>query len=99
MQESQSSGRRYDQDFKENAVALVRAGRKISHVARDLGVTTWSPGRWVALANAGQTQSRDARAERTAPAQGRERLPAPAARHPKKALGILSAEVPPHATR
>jgi transposase-like protein len=33
-----SSGRRYDREFKNNAVALVRGGRTITEVARDLGV-------------------------------------------------------------
>ena len=36
------SGRRYDREFKNNAVALVRAGRTITEVARDLGVSKWS---------------------------------------------------------
>ena len=30
------SGRRYDREFKENAVALVRSGRSITEVAREL---------------------------------------------------------------
>jgi transposase-like protein len=36
---SNKSGRRYDREFKENAVALVRSGRSITEVARDLGVS------------------------------------------------------------
>ena len=44
---SNSSGRRYDREFKNNAVALVRGGRTITEVARDLGVSKWSLGRWV----------------------------------------------------
>src|SRR4029434_6478307 len=47
-------GRRYDREFKENAVALVRSGRTIQSVARDLGVTTWSLARWVRGVNLGQ---------------------------------------------
>ena len=35
-----SSGRRYDREFKNNAVALVRGGRTITEVARDLGVSS-----------------------------------------------------------
>jgi transposase-like protein len=50
-------GRRYDREFKENAVALVRSGRSIQSVARDLGVTTWSLGRWVRGVNLGQAVS------------------------------------------
>ena len=42
MKENHSTGRRYDREFKDDAVALVRAGRTISAVARDLGVSTWS---------------------------------------------------------
>ena len=53
MQENRPKGRRYDREFKENAVALVRAGRTISGVARDLGVTIWSLDRWVQDAKAG----------------------------------------------
>lgn len=43
---STRSGRRYDRKFKQNAVALVRSGRSITKVARDLGVSQWSLGRW-----------------------------------------------------
>jgi Transposase len=39
--------RRYDREFKENAVALVQSGRTISEVARDLDVSHWSLNRWV----------------------------------------------------
>jgi transposase len=39
---SNRSGRRYDREFKSNAVALVRAGRTITEVGRDLGVSKWS---------------------------------------------------------
>ena len=106
MQESNPTGRRYDREFKENAVALVQSGRKISSVARDLGVTTWSLGRWVQSARAGvpqresatlvsetpeQREMRRLKAENDYQRQQRDIL--------KKALGILSAEVPAHATR
>ena len=57
MKESNATGRRYDREFKQNAVELVRAGRTVSRVARDLGVSMWSLGRWVQAANAGQAQS------------------------------------------
>jgi transposase len=36
------SGRRYDKQFKQDAVALVQGGREIVEVARDLGVSVWS---------------------------------------------------------
>ena len=100
------SGRRYDREFKNNAVALVRGGRTITEVARDLGVSKWSLG---ALGAAGRgrvtperakdTHFRDAeqrelrrlRQELEYVSRQRDIL--------KKALGILSAEMPPHASR
>ena len=51
------SGRRYDREFKNNAVALVRGGRTITEVARDLGVSKWSLGHWVRRAEEGQMLS------------------------------------------
>jgi transposase-like protein len=51
------SGRRYDREFKNDAVALVRAGRTITEVARDLGVSKWSLGHWVRRAEEGQMLS------------------------------------------
>jgi transposase len=55
--EKSKSGRRYDAEFKENAVALVRSGRKISHVARDLGVGVWTVSCWVRASKNGQQLS------------------------------------------
>ena len=106
MKENHPTGRRYDREFKDNAVALVRAGRTISAVARDLGVSTWSLARWVQATNGGQAQHepgtlaaetpeqrelRRLKQENDYLRQQRDIL--------KKALGILSAEMPPHATR
>ena len=106
MKENNATGRRDDREFKQNAVELVRAGRTVSRVARDLGVSTWSLGRWGQAANAGQAQNepktlaaeseeqrelRRLKQENDYPRQQRDIL--------KKALGILSAEMPPHATR
>ncbi|MDQ3621006.1 MAG: transposase [Verrucomicrobiota bacterium] len=103
---SSRSGRRYDREFKNNAVALVRSGRTITEVARDLGVTKWSLGRWVEQARTGQTLSeprtlavetseqrelRRLRQELEYVSRQRDIL--------KKALGILSAEMPLHALR
>ena len=51
------SGRRYDREFKNNAVALVRGGRTITEVARDLGVSKCSLGHWVRRAEEGQLLS------------------------------------------
>ena len=105
MNEKKQMARRYDREFKENAVALVQSGRTISGVARDLGVTTWSLARWVQLQAGGGPRDPATRAAEWAEAGVRRRL-----RQEndhlrqqrdilKKALGILSAEVPAHATR
>ena len=106
MQMRNKSGRRYDREFKENAVALVRSGRTITEVARNLGVSSWSLGRWVEQAKAGRTlgepktlsvetaeqrELRRLRQELEYVSRQRDIL--------KKALGILSAEMPPHASR
>ena len=87
-------------------MALVRAGRTVSRVARDLGVSTWSLGRWVQAASSGQTQSEP----KTLAAESDEQRELRRLRQEvdylrqqrdilKKALGILSAETPPHAMR
>ena len=47
------SGRRYDKQFKQDAVALVQGGREIVEVARDLGVSVWSLRYWVKRAQEG----------------------------------------------
>ena len=57
MNSNSRTGRRYDREFKNNAVALVRSGRTVTEVARDLGVSKWSLGRWVEQARAGQALS------------------------------------------
>ena len=106
MNEKSQTARRYDRESKENAVALVRGGRTITSVARDLGVTTWSLARWVQTAKVGQEQ----REPKTLAAESEEAREMRRLRQEvdylrqqrdilKKALGILSAEVPPHATR
>ena len=45
--------RRYDAEFKRNAVALVQSGRSSTQVARDLGVSSWSLRCWIAEAKNG----------------------------------------------
>jgi transposase-like protein len=57
MNSSSRTGRRDDREFKHNAVALVRSGRTVTDVARDLGVSQWALGRWVEQAKAGQALS------------------------------------------
>ena len=103
--DTKKSGRRYDREFKENAVALVRDGRSATQVARDLGVSTWSLNRWVAQAKAGtalnepntltvetpeQRELRRLRQQVAYLERQRDIL--------KKAVGILSAEMPPNAS-
>jgi transposase len=106
MTDNKRCGRRYDREFKQNAVALVLQGRSQSAVSRDLGVSLWSLGEWVKKAKAGQAlaesstlaaespeqrELRRLRADNDYLRQQRDIL--------KKALGILSAEVPPNASR
>ena len=87
-------------------MALVRGGKSISQVARDLGVSQWSLGRWVAAANGGQIQSEP----KTLAAETDEQRELRRLRQEvdylreqrdilKKALGILSAEMPGRVTR
>jgi transposase-like protein len=49
--------RRYDAEFKQNAVGLVLAGRPFKEVARDLGVSTWSLRDWIKRQQQGGTLS------------------------------------------
>jgi transposase len=49
--------RRYDREFKENAVALIQSGRSITEVSRDLGVSHWSLSRWLKDAQNGRSLS------------------------------------------
>jgi len=95
------SGRRYDREFKENAVALVRSGRTLVEVARDLGVSTWSLRRWVDQIEKGQTLGEPHTMSVETPEQRemrRLRQECDYLRRQrdilKKALGILSAEMP-----
>jgi transposase len=39
--------RRYDAEFKQNAVGLVQSGRPIKAVAFDLGISTWTLRDWI----------------------------------------------------
>jgi transposase-like protein len=52
------SGRRYDAEFKENAVRLVKAGRSFNEVAKDLGVSAWSLRMWLKRYDSGQELNR-----------------------------------------
>ena len=42
MEENKKLARRYDREFKQDAVTLVQSGRAIKEVARDLGISDWS---------------------------------------------------------
>jgi transposase len=60
--------RRFDQDFKEGAVRLVReTGRPVARIAKDLGINSGTLGNWVAkdeLAHGGDGRlGKDERAE------------------------------------
>jgi transposase-like protein len=58
METTQSRyARRYDREFKENAVALVESGREVKEVARDLGVSHWSLNNWCTQSQAGKKQT------------------------------------------
>ena len=95
-------GRRYDREFKNNAVALVRGGRTITEVARDLGVSKWSLGHWVRRVEEGQMLSEPktlALEQRELRRLRQELEYVSRQRDILEALGILSAEMPPHASR
>lgn len=98
--------RRYDRQFKEDAVALVRSGRSQSQVARDLGISAGVLSEWVQKAAAGHALSESKALGALSPDQRelqRLRQEVDYLRQQrdilKKALGILSVEVPAHATR
>ena len=107
MQSNSSKfARRYDREFKDNAVALVQSGRSVTEVSRDLGVSYWSLSRWVKDAQNGQALSepktlssetaeqreiRRLRQENDYLRRQRDIL--------KKACSILSAEVRPNDLR
>jgi transposase len=106
MNSKSRNGRRYDLEFKNNAVGLVRNGRTITEVARDLGVTKWSLGHWVAKARAGETLSEPRTLSVETPEQReirrlRQEIEYVSRQRDilKKALGILSAEMPPPSSR
>src|SRR5262245_44114528 len=94
--------RRYDADFKAQAVALVESGRSLTQVSRDLGCSVWSLERWVKDTRAGQAPSEPKTLTAESPQQRelrRLRQDNDYLRRQrdilKKALGILSAEMPP----
>jgi transposase-like protein len=105
MHDPKKCGRRYDREFKESAVALVRSGRSMTEVSRDLGVSMWSLGRWIRGVNLGQSLTEPKTLAAETPEQRElRRLRQQVAYLErqrdilKKAVGILSAEMPPNST-
>ena len=84
----------------------MRSGRTITEVARDLGVSKWSLGDWVKKAVAGHTLGEPRTLAQETPEQRELRRLRQELEHVsrqrdilKKACGILSAEMPPNASR
>ena len=102
METTQSRyARRYDREFKENAMALVESGREVKEVARDLGISHWSLKNWIKLAKAGKEQTQVGTMDGESSSQReirRMRQEIDYLRRQrdilKKALGIVSADVP-----
>jgi transposase-like protein len=107
METTQSRyARRYDREFKENAVALVESGHEVKEVARDLGVSHWSLKNWCKQSQAGKAQTQVGTLDGESSMQRemrRMRQEIDYLRRQrdilKKALGIVSADVPGSALR
>jgi transposase-like protein len=107
METTQSRyARRYDREFKENAVALVESGREVKEVARDLGVSHWSLKNWCKQSRAGKEQTQVGTLDGESSLQRevrRMRQEIDYLRRQrdilKKALGIVSVDVPGSALR
>jgi transposase-like protein len=67
-------GRRYDKQFKADAVDLVRNGRTVVEVARDLGVSTWSLRHWCKQAEQGNLNQAQKLAQETSEQRELRRL-------------------------
>ena len=99
---SSKFSRRYDREFKENAVALIQSGRSITEVSRDLGVSDWSLRQWLKTIEGAQALNESKRLSSETPEQReirRLRQQNDYLRRQrdilKKACSILSAEVQP----
>ena len=99
---SSKFSRRYDREFKENAVALIQSGRSITEVSRDLGVSDWSLRQWLKTIEGAQALNESKRLFSETPEQReirRLRQENDYLRRQrdilKKACSILSAEVQP----
>lgn len=67
------SGRRYDAEFKRNAVSLVQSGRTYTEVAEDLGVSIWSVREWTIRQKQGQSLEQSKTLASETPAQRENR--------------------------
>jgi len=99
---SSKFSRRYDREFKENAVALIQSGRSVTEVSRDLGVSDWSLRQWLKTIEGAQALNESKRLSSETPEQReirRLRQENDYLRRQrdilKKACSILSAEVQP----
>lgn len=101
MEKYKSRGRRYDREFKRGAIALVKEGRTITEVARDLGVNQCSLSRWVdASEKVATRESKESVTERELRRLRQENEYLREQRDIlKKALGILSAGMPKDVSR
>ena len=66
---SSKFSRRYDREFKENAVALIQSGRSITEVSRDLGVSDWSLRQWLKAIEGAQALNESKRLSSETPEQ------------------------------
>jgi transposase-like protein len=57
METKSKMARRYDAEFKRNAVGLIQSGRSVREVSVDLGCTAWSLRRWMAAERKGGVAS------------------------------------------
>ena len=74
---SSKFSRRYDREFKENAVALIQSGRSITEVSRDLGVSDWSLRHEAKAIEGAQALNESKRLSSETPEQREIRLAAP----------------------
>ena len=77
------SRRKFDQDFKEGAVRLVReTGRPIAQIAKDLGINAGTLANWVAAERRGNPRSAAERLSWTRESQSSQVSGLPVSRSP-----------------
>ena len=100
MIDRSKSGRRYDAQFKQDAVALVEGGRPYTRVAAELGISTTALKRWLDWSKTGRLQASEAASALSAEEHELRRLRRELAEVSlqrdilKKALAICSNTVP-----